>query len=501
MIEMSELSAAPSAAVPVSSAVPGSQSSAAAAPSFPILRAVRQWAIRAVGGSIAVGALVVGLVLYFQEEKKAGGAQAGSGANEAEKKAGVEIVSAETIRVTPEVVWSLGIQTAEVKAADHSRALPSLQGVLNIDHNRMVRSRPPFGGLVVALGTTSKGETDKPCGESGPRGLRNGDRVEAGQLLAVVWSKDLGEKKSELVQAVSDLRLAKDQLERYRSLTEGIIAQKEVRVAEANLRAAENSVAKAEATLRAWRLPEAEIAALIKEAEQLGTAEARRELTSGRTWARVEVRAPFSGVILEKNTNIGDLVDPTTVLFLIADLSRLIVYAQAYEDDLPAIQALTQPVHWEIRLPARPEFRGSGILEQIGDIIDPAQHTAVVSGTVDNPRGELKAGQFVTATVQVPPTGKELEVPTAAIIEDGKTSVVFVQASPGAMTYTRRSVSVSRRYHDVSFVRSDVERSIRAGDRIIAGGALQLNQFLVDAPSLGRQAPPASTPPNLTSSR
>src|SRR5262249_56158405 len=123
-----------------------------------------------------------------------------------------------------------------------------MRGVLKGDLNRTVRIHSQFAGIVVALGTMDGGEPDRPAGESGPRGLRQWEKVQAGQLLAVVWSKDLGEKKSELVQAVSDLRLARDQLARYQSLTEGIIAQKEVRAAEAGGRAAENSVAHAEAT-------------------------------------------------------------------------------------------------------------------------------------------------------------------------------------------------------------------------------------------------------------
>src|SRR5262249_18856548 len=205
-------------------------------------------------------------------------------------KPGVTVLAADTVSVSPDVIRAVGIRTAEVAAADRPRPLPPLQGVLNVDLNRTVRVHSPFAGIVVALGTADGGETDQPAGDAGARGLRHWDKVQAGQLLAVIWSKDLGEKKSELVQAVSDLRLARDQLTRYQSLTEGIIAQKEVRAAEAAVRSAENAVGKAEATLRAWRLPDEQIKALIAEAEKLGTPEARRELTAGKTWARVEVR-------------------------------------------------------------------------------------------------------------------------------------------------------------------------------------------------------------------
>ena len=102
--------------------------------------------------------------------------------------------------------------------------------------------------------TTNKGETDKPFANTGPRALRNGDRVEANQLLAVVWSKELGEKKSELVDAVSQLKVNQDTLTRLKSLSEGIVERKRITEAEGAVRQSENAIARAVDTLRAWRL-------------------------------------------------------------------------------------------------------------------------------------------------------------------------------------------------------------------------------------------------------
>src|SRR5262249_50488435 len=169
-----------------------------------------------------------------------------------------------------------------------------------------------------------------------------------GDLLAVVWSKDLGEKKSELVDALSKLRLDRDNLARYQSLTDGIIAQKQVREAEAAVRSSEIAVAKAEATLRAWRLAEAEIQAIVADANKLGSPEARREWAKDRTWAQVEVRAALDGVILEKNVAVGDIVDTIATLFVIGDLSQLTVWAHVYEEDLALLQALPQPIQWTV---------------------------------------------------------------------------------------------------------------------------------------------------------
>src|SRR5205814_745561 len=59
-----------------------------------------------------------------------------------------------------------------------------------------------------------------------------------------------------------------------------------------------------------------------------------------RDWAKVEIRAPLAGTVLEKNINVGDYVDTSTKLYDIADLTHLTVWANVYEEDLPALRAL-----------------------------------------------------------------------------------------------------------------------------------------------------------------
>ena len=52
------------------------------------------------------------------------------------------------------------------------------------------------------------------------------------------------------------------------------------------------------------------------------------------------MRAPFAGVVLEKNITTGDIVDTNLDLFKVADLDRLGVMADVYEEDLPALESL-----------------------------------------------------------------------------------------------------------------------------------------------------------------
>ena len=120
--------------------------------------------------------------------------------------------------------------------------------------------------------------------------------------------------------------------------------------------------------------------------------------------------------------------------------------AYAYEEDLPRLDALAADQRvWTIAVPANPAAPPQrGAIEQIGEIIDPAQHTALIMGWVDNTHGLVRVGQFITATVSLPPPGNEVVLPASSLIEKGgRKWVVFVQTSDPPV-FMRRRVSVSR---------------------------------------------------------
>jgi RND family efflux transporter MFP subunit len=484
-----------------------------------------------------------------------------------------------TIVVDADVVKALGIQTAEAESpvrhplrnllgrSPEPRQL-RLSGSLGYDTNRYLGVNTLFVGQVKEIGTT----TVQHQGQSTERRpLDYGDRVEQGQLLAVIWSKDLGEKKSQLVAAVSQLRIDRERLYALEGLfIKGSIPEQSVRDARQKVEADVIALEVARNTLRAWQLKEAEIAALEKEAEhvlqrakedhlieavialrraqdstrdlekqqasgratetqvaaarrkmdsdRIGVEVARNLLRSGLTkeediksleqeaetlyrtggkrenaarqqeqWARVEIRAPFDGTILERNVAPGKIINDVTFdLFKIADLRKLRVWANLFEDDLSELQELMHrgPVRWSVRLKADPNARPlRGWVERIGDVVDPNDHTVRVMGYVDNSENLLKAGQFITATVDLPPDPGEVEVPATALIIDGKDNFVFVQRDPQKTAYTLRPVQVTRRMQDwVSVKVSDGtgDDGIKSGDRVVSAGAIELKAQLDD---------------------
>jgi cobalt-zinc-cadmium efflux system membrane fusion protein len=424
----------------------------------------------------------------------------------------VELVPGEidTLRLPPDVAEALGIHSTPSRKPERSRTLV-LAGSLALDANRLARVHPRFAGEVAEIGTVPDDTRRGADGRSAGRPLRFGDEVREGQLLAVLWSTALGEKKSEYVDALSQLRLERETLRRQEALLKDqAIPERNVREAMRAVEAAEIAVNRVERTLRSWRLTDAEVEDIRAEAEQIRTHKGTRDGVRERSWARLEVRAPFGGTLVEKNVAVGDIVETTTDVFKIADLRRLGVQAHVYEEDLPFLLAIPAPIRWTIRVKSDPGVGPLEVtIEEIGDIIDPSQHTALVVGHVDNPQGRMRAGQFITATVELPPDPGEVEIPTSAVVEDGEESVVFVQPDPQQPRYALRRVSIIRHSQEVAYVRSvpglqgtrdAAGRGDRAsepkaiepgrlqpGEHVVTSGALLLRAALKDLTAASRE--------------
>jgi cobalt-zinc-cadmium efflux system membrane fusion protein len=416
------------------------------------------------------------------------------------KAAKSEVVETESLRLVPgkvdtlalsaQLVHSMGVRTEQVQSAgSHDRL--NLSGSLILDSNRLVRVHSRFAGEVVSIGSVQPGHGP---GSEESRPLRLGDHVTKGQLLAVVWSKDVGEKKSDLVNALSKFYLDEAQLKSLKQLGKQVIAERQVREAEREREADIIEVDRVERTLRSWRLTEAEINVVRAEAEKIHKGDVIADMAVDKSWAEVEVRSPFEGVVLEKNIVAGDIVDTSLDLFKIADLSVLGVMANVYEEDLPALESLpSEDRRWTVFLKSQGLAPGiSGTFDLIGNIVDPNQHTAAVMGWLDNKDGRLKAGQFVTAVVDLPAAAGEVVIPDTALIEEGAQSVVFVATkgdSRDGNEVTRRNVALVSRGHDVAFVRSmpnEQERAqgcqpLQPGEWVVAVGSIELNGALDSA--------------------
>jgi cobalt-zinc-cadmium efflux system membrane fusion protein len=389
------------------------------------------------------------------------------------------------IELDPETVRQMKLTTEPVKNADKTRPLV-LVGSLNYDPDYLGRARTLFPGSVVEI--TRVPEAGR-SGRTEDRPLTFGDRVEKGQLLAVVWSKDLGEKKSELVDNSFKLKIDEDLLRRYEDLLKDrSIPEASVRVQRSQVALERSAVNRAERTLRIWKVPDDEIKAVYDEAEKIYERQGKHDPKKEESWARVEIRAPFSGTIVEKNVALGDIVDSTIDLFKVADLTKIAVWANAYEEDLRILRTLPRPIPWDVRTTDGTERTlKCDYVDRFSASIDPNQHTALVFGQVDNV-GEKLVGQFVTATVQLPVPPNTVAVPTSALVEDGDESVVFVQPDPAQTRYSMRRVLVVQRMARMAYLRTGLTKEekdrglqeVHVGELVVTQRALALTDELRD---------------------
>lgn len=394
---------------------------------------------------------------------------------------------AKTLRLPQEIVDSLQVQTADVQPSLTADTL-KLEGSLFLDVNRLVHVNSRFSGEVIELGQCEALEGDQiTASKTQPisQSVSFGDYVRKGQLMAVLWSKELGEKKSELIEVLTKLRFEEDRLERLKaSISQGVVPEQVLVNLRHDIDSDNIAVARVERTLRSWRLNTEQIQAIRDEAERVREHNGQSDKDLDDTWARVEVRSPMDGTIVEKNVAVGDFVGTDLDLFKIADLRRLDVLAHVYEEDISLLESLPLGKRsWAIQLNAKPQSQPlMGSFQRIGNLIDPAQHTALVMGWVDNSAGRLRVGQFITAQITLPPDPDEVVIPISALVDQEGESRVFVETDSENYEFICRRVLPTRRHnHSVSISTKPRNvpgqptiETLRAGERVVTVGGVQM---------------------------
>jgi membrane fusion protein, heavy metal efflux system len=382
-----------------------------------------------------------------------------------------------------------------------------MPGSTALDPARIMRVRARFAPSPSAAEVVQIGQVPEDRAQSGMietvfRELRSGDKVTKGDLLAVFHSVDVGNKKNDLVDAIYALKLDEQILKRAEEKSEAV---PEVFLLNyrRNVQGDNNTVNRAVNTLKTWGIPDADIQAVRDEAENVSRRQGKHDKEKEALWGRVELKAPDDGVIIERNVSLREIVvDNTTNLFQIAKIDRLSVFANVPEDDLPALEALpTGQRRWTVKTVGADPI--PGFIDDIGYIIDPNQHTAVVKGHIDNKEGKLRGGQFISATVELPAPPDVVEVPADAVVDDGQQCIVFVQTDAFKQQYTMRRVQLTHRFDKTVFVRSKPfakgeERTpeeeelgippkepLREGEHILQTGVGELKAAL-----LGRESQP-----------
>jgi len=234
---------------------------------------------------------------------------------------------------------------------------------------------------------------------------RLGDLVKKGQVLLTVQSADIAGAFSDYQKAVADEKLAATQLDRAKFLySKGAISQNDLQIAE-------NAEDKAKV----------DVANTAEKLRVLGIS------TFDRPSGLIEIQAPISGVITDQQvTNaagVAGLGSPNP--FTISDLSYVWLLCDVYENDLGNVR-LGETA--DIRLNAYPDRAFSGVINNIGPVMDPNIRTAKVRLEIRNP-GMMRPGMFASATFHGREKQRRAAVPATAVLHLHDRDWVYVPTS------------------------------------------------------------------------
>jgi membrane fusion protein, heavy metal efflux system len=274
--------------------------------------------------------------------------------------------------------------------------------------------------------------------------VRQWDRVQKGQVLALIESSDASRAMADYEKARADADLKKKTLDRSTDLySHHAIAERDVQQAEADARSAN-----------------AEVNTSLDHLHLLGVDPA------GPT-NQLSVLAPRSGVVLDIGAAPGELsksVDAPQPLCTLADLDTIWIEGEIFEKDLSGLKS-GEPA--EITLNAYSGEKWTGRVALVGDAVDPTTRTLKVRIELANPGLRLKPDMFATVRL-LRSSSPGLLVPAAAVEHEGQSAYVFV--ANGNNRFERREVKIGRAVDD----NIEITSGLTPGAIIVSEGAVLL---------------------------
>jgi membrane fusion protein, heavy metal efflux system len=331
------------------------------------------------------------------------------------------------LTIDAEMLRDLRTTTATVEARLGGDST-TLLGEVRVNENAYAEIGSPVVARVVALRVSA------------------GDAVRRGQPLADLQSADLGKARAEYLSANARLELAEQVLRRKKELAaEQIVPAREVEESEAAAAAARAERQSAAASLTALGASPEDSAA------------------AGSTFI---LRSPIAGSVIERNALQGQMADPATALFKVADLRTVWLIVHAFERDAMRIATGADV---RVSFPALPGQVFSGRVAYIGKAVSVESRTVPVRIELANPSGRLRPGMSASAGIPVGDVTQPIvTVPAAALQRLDNEWVVFIPRD--AATYDIRKVGRGR---DLGG-EVEVLSGLKAGETIVVDGSFLL---------------------------
>ena len=282
-----------------------------------------------------------------------------------------------TVKIDPVLVQKMGVRTGMAMERSMSRIITTPARV-TFDEETLFMIHSKFNGWAEQVFVNKTGE-----------------QVKKGQTLLTIYSPELVATQEEYLLALANARvLRKSSMQEIRDDADRLVQATRKR-------------------LSYFDIPEK----VIRRLERTG--EVKRDLP---------IDSPFTGTAIDVDVEVGHFITPDRRLYRIADLSRVWVYADVYEPDLPWIRKGDMAM---ISVASQPGKKFSGTIDYIYPYEDGKTRTVKVRLVFDNANGMLKPGMFADITIHAGKRDKVLAVPSEAIVRSGSKEQVFVVSGPG----------------------------------------------------------------------
>jgi RND family efflux transporter MFP subunit len=333
------------------------------------------------------------------------------------------------VQLTPERMQSIGVRTDTV---EYKRLSDDIRATGTVDINERLLSyvQVRFPGYIRKVFANATYQY-----------------VHKGEPLFTIYSPDLVATQQEYLLA------RQNQKALSASTVDGVAS------------GAESLSAAAEQRLEQWEVPQSELAKLKE---------------TGKPVTDLTINSTVTGYITERNALPNMLVEPSTKLYTVADLSQVWVYAQIFQNDIGRVKPGDTA---QITVDSYPGRTFSGQIEEILPQVDMATRTVRVRLAMANPGLKLKPGMFVNVDLKTN-LGRQLVVPASAVFQSGTRELVFLNHGNGSLE--PKEITVGPRLGD-DFI---VLKGLEAHQSIVTSA-----NFLIDSESQLQAAAGSFTPP------
>ncbi|MCK9588620.1 MAG: efflux RND transporter periplasmic adaptor subunit [Terrimicrobiaceae bacterium] len=184
----------------------------------------------------------------------------------------------------------------------------------------------------------------------------------------------------------------------------------------------------------------------------------------------LELKAPIDGLIVARNSTVGELVDKGSDIYTISDPADLWVIAEVKERDIAAVK-VGQDATFKVLPYPEAEFHGKVV--RLGNQLESDSRTLEVRIETSNADGRLKPGMFADVEITTTVLKDVLVIPDTSLQSDGEAQVVFVAFGDGK--FEKRTVTLGMEHRG----RVQILDGIKAGETVVTQGSFILKSELL----------------------